>query len=54
MLEDVWQHIGELAGLAGKNLALAIYDIFLQIIGYLLGGAEILHCVRYSNAHLLT
>ena len=45
--------IVELTGSTEKDLALAIYYIFLEIVGYLLGGAEILHCVGDGDSHLL-
>lgn len=47
------EHVGELAGLAVEYLALAVYDVFLQIERYRLRGAEIFHGVGNGKPHLL-
>lgn len=52
MLHEEREKAVELACLAVENLAFAIYDVFLQIEGYGLGGAEVFHCVGHVDSHL--
>lgn len=53
VLGEHGHHVVELAGAAVENLAFAVYDVFLQVEGYGLCGAEIFHGVGDADAHLL-
>lgn len=40
--------------LADKHLTLPVLDKFLKVVGYRLGGAEVLHVLRDFDAHFFT
>ena len=53
MLDHRGHKVGKLACLGGKNLALAVNDIFLKVVRDCFAGTEILHSSGYGYAHLL-
>lgn len=54
VLRKEGEQIGKLAGIGVKNLALAIYYVFLQVESDSLGRTEIFHRVGYGDTHFLT
>ena len=53
VLEDVRKKVLDLACVAEEHLALAVLHVFLDVEGYLLDHAEILHRLGNGDAHLL-
>ena len=53
VLYHIGNHIHEAARLAERDLALAVYDVFLEIVGYLFRRAVIFLSVGDAHAHLL-
>ena len=54
MLEDVGHQVGHFACLCREDFAFAEDDVFLQVDGYRLRGAEIFHGVGDGYAHFFT
>lgn len=53
MLEHRWQQIGEFAGLGSEDFALAVHDIFLEIVCHRFRGAEVHQGHRNGDTHFL-